>query len=153
MEERAELQALQRLRVEAERCSHLERGVRDPTCVRRGVLVLGLERVGERFHGRDERRLEALEAARVRDRELRLVREPGEQPCPVFVESRRLSRRDLGDDEAEAPAVESDRRKSERGSVVLLRNAVNLCRSGAVEHERLVGLGRRRHALERGAQA
>ena len=79
--------------------------------------------------------------------------EPGEQPRLIFIEHRRLSRWDLGDDEAEAPAVESDRRKSERGSVVLLRNAVNLCRSGAVEHERLVGLGRRRHALERGAQA
>ena len=35
----------------------------------------------------------------------------------------------------------------------MLRKAVNLCRSGAVEHEWLVELGRRRHALERGAQA
>ena len=47
--------------------------VPDPAGVRRGVLVLRLERVRERLDGREERSLERLERERVRERHLRLA--------------------------------------------------------------------------------
>ena len=46
----------------------------------RRVLVVRLERVRERLDGRDERLLEPFVVARVRNRQLRLVRETSEEP-------------------------------------------------------------------------
>ena len=60
--------------------------VPDPARVRGGVLVLRLERVGERLDGREERALEALEGARVGERKLRLSCDAGEQVEPSSVE-------------------------------------------------------------------
>ena len=68
------------LRVQAERASDVEGHVRDPAGVRRRVLVVRLEGVRERLDRREERVLEALEAASVGDRELGLVGDAREQP-------------------------------------------------------------------------
>src|SRR5438876_3346635 len=77
VEEGAELEPFERVAVEAEGLADLHRHVADPARVRRRVLVVRLERVRERLDGGEERALEALEVARVRDRELRLVGDPG----------------------------------------------------------------------------
>ena len=81
--------------VEPELVADAQREVGDPARVRRGVLVVRLERVRERLDRRDERLLEALVVARVRDRELRLVREAAEQAQLALAEvGRRAERRD-----------------------------------------------------------
>ena len=86
VEERAELEPLERMLAEAELAADAEREIGDPARVRRGVLVVRLERVRERLDRRDEAALERLEVRRVRDRELRLVREAGEQPQLTLAE-------------------------------------------------------------------
>ena len=105
MQERAELEPLQRRLVEGKLAADAEREIGDPARVRRRVLVVRLERVRERFDGRDERVLQAFEAARVRDREARLVREAAEQPQLALAEHAVVG--EHGDDEAGArPHVE-----------------------------------------------
>ena len=79
VEERSELDPLQRLRLEAELLADADRQVGDPARVRGRVLVVGLERVRQRLDRGEEGPLHALEAGRVRDREPGLVREPAEQ--------------------------------------------------------------------------
>ena len=79
VEQRAELEPLQRLTVERELAADEQRHVGDPAGVRRRVLVVRLERVRERRDGRHERALEALVVLGALDRELRLVGEAGEQ--------------------------------------------------------------------------
>ena len=90
VEQRAELDALEGRRVEAELLADVDGHVPDPARVRRGVLVLRLERVGEGLDGREERALEALEGARVGQGQLRLRGDAGEQVEPPSVE--RLAR-------------------------------------------------------------
>src|SRR6266581_2859964 len=79
MEERTQLQALQLAAIEPEAFPDLQREVGDPPRVIRRVLVVGLERVRQRLHGLQEGRLERLEACRVRQSQLRLMRDPAEQ--------------------------------------------------------------------------
>ena len=78
----------------------------------RRVLVVCLERVRERLDRRDERLLEPFVVARVRDRELRLVREAAEQAQLALAEVVGGKR---GDDAADA-AVHLDRRDRVRGA-------------------------------------
>src|SRR5204862_1612136 len=101
VEERAELELLQRLRIEAQRRAHLQGGIRNPARVGRGVFVVRLEGVRERLDRRDEGRLEVLESAGVRDRELCLVSEPREKSQLVLIELVRGSLRNRYDDAAE----------------------------------------------------
>src|SRR5207302_6292226 len=79
VQERAELELLERALVETELAANAQREVGDPPRVRRGVLVVRLERVREGLDGGDERALESLVVARACDRELRLVREAAEE--------------------------------------------------------------------------
>jgi hypothetical protein len=62
VEERAELEALQLGRLEAELLADPQGEVRDPAGVGGRVLVLRLEGIRERLHGREEGPLERLEA-------------------------------------------------------------------------------------------
>ncbi len=75
VEERTELEPLHRLAVELQLTADEQRDVGDPAGMRRGVLVVRLERVRERRHRRDERALERCEVLGALDRELRLVSE------------------------------------------------------------------------------
>jgi hypothetical protein len=75
--------------------------------MRRGVLVVRLERVRERLDRRDERLLQALEAASVRDRELRLVRDAAEEAQLALLESLLARLRQLGRDAATRPSIAS----------------------------------------------
>src|SRR5205823_2829736 len=111
-EERAELEPLERARFETHLAPDLDREIADPAGVRRRVLVVRLEGVRERLDGRDERVLERLEVARVRERELRLMGEPAEQPQLPLAEGAALGRNG-GDDAPAAPAVERQRRDRE----------------------------------------
>ncbi len=79
--------------------------------MRRRVLVVRLERVRERLDGRDERALETLEVARVRDRELRLVGETAEQAQLSLAE---VSGRDSRDDAADATGDDERRDRIRR---------------------------------------
>src|SRR6476620_455966 len=72
VEQRAELEALQRALVEPELAANPEGEIRYPAGVGGRVLVVRLECVGERLNGGDERPLEALVARGIGDRELRL---------------------------------------------------------------------------------
>ena len=114
VQERAELEPLQRALAEAELAADAQREVGDPARVRRRVLVVRLERVRERLDGRDERPLEPFVVGRVRDRELRLVREPAEQPQLALAE---VALRDRGDDAAAAPADDERRDRVRRVGV------------------------------------
>src|SRR5262249_47278559 len=76
---RAELEVLQRVLVESELPTDPQREIRDPAGVCGRVLVVRLERVGQRFDSGHERALEALVARGICDRELRLLREAAEQ--------------------------------------------------------------------------
>src|SRR5439155_8073025 len=69
VEERAQLESLQRPAVETEALADPERQVCDPARVRRRVLVIRLERIRKRLDGRDEGLLETLEVAGVRERQ------------------------------------------------------------------------------------
>ena len=91
VEERAELEALQRVGVEAELAADVEGHVGDPAGVGRGVLVVRLESVRERLDGGEERLARGSRSARVLDRELRLVRDAGEEAHRPR-SSKRLSR-------------------------------------------------------------
>ena len=77
--QRAELETLECALVEAELPADAQREIRDPAGMGGRVLVVRLERVGERLDGGDERPLEALVARGVGDRELRLLGEAAEQ--------------------------------------------------------------------------
>ena len=79
VQQRAELEPLQRRVVQPQLGADAEREIGDPARVLRRVLVVRLERVRKRLDGGDERPLEPLVAARVRDRQLRLVRDAAEQ--------------------------------------------------------------------------
>src|SRR5439155_17461941 len=79
VEERAQLESLEPTTVETEPLADLERKICDPARVGGRVLVVRFERVGERLHRLEERPLEATEVAGVGQRELRLVRNPGQQ--------------------------------------------------------------------------
>ena len=80
VQERAELEPLQRAVVEADLAADTERKVSNPAGVRRRVLVVRLECVRERLHRRDKAALESLVVRRVRDGEARLMRETAEEP-------------------------------------------------------------------------
>jgi hypothetical protein len=79
VEQRAELETLQRALVQAELSPDPQGEIRDPACVGGRVLVVRLESVGERLDRGDEGALEALVARGVGDGELRLLREAAEQ--------------------------------------------------------------------------
>src|SRR3954462_1898904 len=79
VEQGAQLEALQLRALEAHRLANSHGHVGDPARVRGGVLVVGLERVGERLHRRDEGLLEARVAAGALQRDGRLVRDAAEQ--------------------------------------------------------------------------
>src|SRR5206468_4717968 len=64
VEERAELEALERGRLEPDLGTYLQRQIGYPARVGRRVLVVRLERVREGLHGREERPLEGLVARR-----------------------------------------------------------------------------------------
>ena len=129
VEERAELEPLERLRIEPECSADLQRRVGDPARVRRRVLVVRLERVRQRLDGRDERALEVLEVVRVRDRELRLVREAGDEPERALEQIRiRVGHRRR--DAAACSVLECQRRDEVRHAPTF-----------GVEHERLGVLG------------
>src|SRR5438093_7384048 len=85
VEERAELEPLQRHGLEAELPADLERHVRDPPGVRGGVLVVRLESVRQGLDRGDERLLEALEAAGALERDRCLVGESAEQAQDFLV--------------------------------------------------------------------
>ena len=106
VQESAELEALQRALVEAEFPADPQREIRDPARVGRRVLVVRLERVGERLDGGDERPLETLVTRGVRDRELRLLCETAEQGELALSEVVPLHERD----EAAHAAVDGERR-------------------------------------------
>src|SRR4051794_22777327 len=114
VEERAEFEPFQRARVETDLLADLEREVRDPARMRRRVLVVRLECVRQRLDRGEERVLEAREVARVRDRELRLVRETGEKPQLALAECLLGGARNARDDAAATVAVERERRHGER---------------------------------------
>ncbi len=86
VEERSELDPLQRSALEPELLADFHGHVPDPARVGRRVLVLRLERVGERLDGREEGALEALEGESVRESHLRLAGDPGEQLELALVE-------------------------------------------------------------------
>ncbi len=127
VEERAELEPLQRVAVEAELLADEQRRVGDPAGVGGRVLVACLEGVRERLDRREEGALEALEAGRVRDRELGLVRQPaeevelaaavldvgmssdGDRAPAALDDERRDDRRRLGEDERLEPVGERAR--------------------------------------------
>ena len=147
VEQRTELELLQGLGVEPEARADLQRRVRDPPRVRRGVLVVRFERVREGLDRRDERRLEALEAAGVGDRELRLMRETREQAGLVLVQ---LVRRPGGnrDDDATEPAGVQFHGRDGEGFVVKLGN-----RGGCVvEDEGVISLAERFDGVGRKAE-
>ena len=98
VEERTELEALDRVAVEPSR-GRPAATVGDPPRVRGRVLVARLERVGERGDGRDEGALETRRVLGALDRKLRLMCEPDEQAkCrsseDAVAELRRTRRRD-----------------------------------------------------------
>ena len=78
MQEGAELEPLERTLVELERAADTQREIRDPARMRRRVLVVRLQRVGERLDGRNETPFEPFVVVGVRDREPGLVREAAE---------------------------------------------------------------------------
>ena len=104
VEERAELEALQLVRLEPELLADLQREVGDPACVRRGVLVVGLERVRERLDGGEERALQRLVARRRLEGEPRLSRDAREQLELAILGCR--AHRDGGGDDAPAAVDE-----------------------------------------------
>src|SRR5439155_9613688 len=104
-----------------------------PASVRGRVLVLGLERVGERLDRGEERALETLEVARVRERQARLVREAAEQPQLAVAE---LLVADGRDDAAAARALDRQRREGEHG-IVRTRRRVDALVLVRAEDERL----------------
>src|SRR6185295_3274306 len=106
VEEGAELEALERRRVEAELAADLERHVGDPAGVGGRVLVVRLECVGQSLDRGEERLLEVVVRAGVLDREPRLVRDAGEEAH----RARREPVRVLGDDAAAALPFEMERR-------------------------------------------
>src|SRR5207253_1435256 len=112
VEERAQLDSLQRGRVEAELTADLERHVRYRARVRRGVLVVGLERVGKRLDGRDEGVLEVLEAPRPLERDRRLMGDTAEEPQEFL--ARMLARVGISHaDDALQRTVRAQRRERE----------------------------------------
>ena len=106
VQQRSELEALQRALVETDLPADPQGEIADPARVIRRVLVVRLERIGERLDGRDERPLETLVARRIGDRELRLLREAAEQRELALSEVLPLDKRD----EAPDAAVDVDRR-------------------------------------------
>src|SRR5262249_8085489 len=108
VEERAELEPLQRCALETELPADLQGEVGDPARVRRRVLVVGLERVRKGLDGLEERALECVEASGVRQRKPRLVRDARKQPKLALAELTVLGRSD--DDAADSPAVKRERR-------------------------------------------
>src|SRR5439155_11344340 len=136
VEERAELDALERGGVEAQLAADLQRHVRDPARVRRGVLVVRLERVGEGLDRRDERVLEALEAAGTLQRDRRLVGEAAqqaEQLLGAVLADRRLAH----DEETVDGVVCAKRSQSEVGPREAARKGHGLVGVARLEHERL----------------
>ena len=99
VEQRSELEPLQRGVVETQLGADAEREIRDPARMLRRVLVVRLERVRKRLDRGHERALEPFVAAGVRDRELRLVGDAAEQPQLALAE---LVGVDLGEDGAGA---------------------------------------------------
>ena len=75
VEQRAELEPLERALAETRFLPHPQGEVGDPARVGRRVLVVRLERVRKRLDRRHEAPLEALVVRGVRDRKLGLVRE------------------------------------------------------------------------------
>ena len=133
VEERAELEALERLTVEPELGADLERGVRDPARMRGRVLVARLERVRERLDRGEERALERLEARRVRDRELGLVGETAQELELALGEWDLRRRRRLRSAPAAVHMERGDRvgarpagRRIREGGVLLRRDEVGL---------------------------
>src|SRR5262252_4927504 len=94
VEQRAELELLQRALVETELPAHSQREIRDPARVGGGVLVVRLERVGERLDRGDERALETLVARGVVDRQLRLLSQAAEESELALSEVLPLDERD-----------------------------------------------------------
>ena len=106
MQQRAELEALQLALVEAELTADPQGEIRDPARMGGRVLVVRLERVGERLDSGDECPLQARVARGVGDRELRLLRETTEQRELALPEVVPLDERD----EATYAAVDVERR-------------------------------------------
>src|SRR5512142_2383958 len=133
VEEGAELEPLQRAALEPQLLADHHGHVRDPAGVRGGVLVVRLERVRERLDGGDEGLLEALDRRRALDRQLRLVREAGEQAHPPLVELAA----DGGDEAADPAALDPERRDRERRRGELLGHVRDPREVAGIEHERL----------------
>src|SRR3954451_15489456 len=117
--------------------------------MRGGVLVVRLERVGERSYRRDEGALEALVVLGALDRELRLVREACEQSELAVVELTVADRRGQGGD---AIALELQRRDDDARDAHLGRDrhGLDLLR---LEDERLRALEPRVGQVTREAPA
>src|SRR5204862_7329435 len=114
VQQSTELEPLQRALAEAELAADKQREIRDPARMGRRVLVVRLERIRKGLDGRDEAPLEAFVARRVRNRELRLMREPAEEAKLTLAE---VAFRELRDDAA-AATPDHERRARIRGLVV-----------------------------------
>src|SRR4051794_40440169 len=102
------------MRVEAELGADLERHVGDRARVRRGVLVVRLERVRQRLDGRDEGALETLEAARALERDRGLIGEAAEKAQKLVARENACPGLANGD-EAIDRAVAAQRRQRDVG--------------------------------------
>ena len=107
------------------------------------VLVVRLERVGERLDGGDERPLEPLVARGIGDRELRLLREAAEQRELALAEVVPLDERD----EAACAAVDVERR--DRVAAAGRRRRLADQRLVVVEARRRTGRGSTSQGVDR----
>jgi hypothetical protein len=116
VEESAQLQPLELFLIETQLDADPESEIGDPPGVRRRVLVVGLEGVGERLDRGDERSLERLVAPGALEGELRLLCETAEQ-LELTVREHALGR-DRGSDDSPAP-VDAERGDRETSVGVL----------------------------------
>jgi hypothetical protein len=136
VEERSELEPLQRLAVEPQLAADEQRHVGDPARVRRRVLVARLQCVRQGLDRRDERALEALIVLGALDRELGLLREPGEQGELPVVE---LTVADRGRERPHSVPLQPERSDDDAAHVPLSRPRQH-GEVGGLQDERLASL-------------
>ena len=135
VEQRSELDALQRCGVEPELLADRDGHVADPARVRRRVLVLRLESIGERLDGGEECSLEALERERIRECELRLAGDRAQELELPIVQSVAAVERERDRAPAGVERDRDDRVCVGEGPGEVVRNDVLVLRPR--DHERL----------------
>ena len=136
VEQRTELDALQRVAIELQLATDEDRDVADPAGVRRGVFVVRLERVRERSDRLDEGSLELVVVLRALDRELRLVRETRDE---LQLPALRRAVADGRGERSDTRALETERRDDDARRLDVPR-AFDPGEILGLEHERVGAL-------------